>query len=91
MGRVCAILGGVKLTMVWSMVGDGRLKNPSPHQTLPYSHLTLQKMLRAVLGEHLWEEDQLPARELPTQKDLPSQAFLGSLSLVGAVMIQVGT
>ena len=43
-----------------------------------------------VLGEHLWEEDKLPVRELPSQKDLPSQAFLDSLSLAGAVMIRVG-
>ena len=90
MGRVCAVLVGVKLTVAWSVVGHSSLKNPSPHETFPCSHFTLHKMLWVVLGEHLWEEDKLPARELPSQKDLPSQAFLDSLSLAGAVMIRVG-
>lgn len=90
MGSVCAVLVEVKLIVVCSMVGYRSLKNPSPHETFACSHFTLQKMLRVVLGEHLREGDKLPAREPPSQKGLPSQAFLDSLSLAGAVMIRVG-
>lgn len=86
-GSVCAVLVEVKLIVVCSMVGYSSPQTSSPHRNVCLFSFHSQKMLSGARWERfLRRKDKLPARGFQPEGP-PSQAFLDSLSLAGAVMI----